>query len=120
MISPEDQKLWNDVMAGVTQIVHKSSRHDAPKPRSVIQPTFLSHTLDLHGLTVQEAHDAAVKFVHSARTAGYKRVTIITGLSGQIRNEFPVWINSIPFVREISPVNGGGAFRVKFFKKARK
>ncbi len=72
--------------------------------------------LDLHNLTLQEAHAAVASFLYASHTAGRREVTVITGKSGQIAREFPIWANLNPLVRRCDPLNGGGAFIVKFKK----
>jgi hypothetical protein len=70
-------------------------------------PNFESSLLDLHELTVQEAHDATLRFLNAT---SYKAVTIITGKSGVICKEFPHWMNLWGY-RYIA-LKGGGAYRV--------
>lgn len=69
--------------------------------------------IDLHGLTVQEAHERVRHYLIQATYGRLKRVTVITGRSGQIRQEFPTWAKLHPDVRSIRELNGGGAFEVR-------
>ncbi len=49
----------------------------------------VSHQIDLHGLTREEALEALSRFLHSARTKGQKAVLVITG-KGNHSSEEPV------------------------------
>ena len=72
--------------------------------------------LDLHGLTIAEAHKVTLAFIEEANRT-HKAVTVITGLSGKIRREFPQWLETLPSIRAIEEMNGGGAFKIRFRKK---
>jgi DNA-nicking Smr family endonuclease len=65
-------------------------------------------TLDLHGMTLAEAHATTNAFLAHCHE---RSVTIVTGISGAIHREFPHWLDKHPIGR-IEPMNGGGAFRV--------
>ena len=119
MLTPEDKKLWEEVMAGVTRIIPRSARHETKKMSIRVRDVSVPHELDLHGLTVQEAYAETLKFLRAAHHARYKHVTIVTGLSGQIKSEFETWVSPLPYVREVTQLNGGGAYKVKFFKPKR-
>ena len=43
-------------------------------------------------------------------------ITVITGRSGQIAQEFPSWLHNRREIARVEPLNGGGAFRVTFRK----
>jgi DNA-nicking Smr family endonuclease len=73
-------------------------------------------SLDLHGFTIQQAHSLARSFIQLAAREGRRGVTIITGKSGEIRREFPVWASLHENVRGVEELNGGGAFYVKLRK----
>ena len=50
--------------------------------------------IDLHGFTVQEAFDYCQNELDYYETNGLKFVEVITGKSGQIRKEFPIWLET--------------------------
>ncbi len=56
-----------------------------------------SRTLDLHGHTVQRAHDALHAFLRTAHAEGLRCVEIVTGRGqredGALRRELPHWLN---------------------------
>lgn len=74
-------------------------------------------TLDLHGLTVDDAYRATVEFIRDS--GGRSSLTIITGKSGQIKQEFPRWVEGIPKVHSITAKCDGGAYTVRVLKKFR-
>lgn len=84
-----------------------------PKPVIPSPPT----TLDLHGLTVQEAHRASLDFI--ATSGSHKKLTIITGKSGQIKQEFERWMEAIPKIHSVKAKCDGGAFTVRVLKSFR-
>ena len=77
-------------------------------------PEKACQSIDLHGLTVHQAYLATYDFLRDTWRQGIKRVVVITGRSGGIRQEFPVWMDQIPQVKLLEPLNGGGAFAVIF------
>lgn len=117
IVKPEDIKLFHDVVSGAKRLMANVMRYDPPKQRIVVRDVSVGHTLDLHGLTTQQAYDETNKFLYQAKEAGYKHVTVITGLSGQIRYEFEDWMTQNALVRETKSLNGGGAYKVIFIKK---
>lgn len=106
---PRDAHLWDIVKKRCTPL-------GDPLPADTLGRLYLSleaDSLDLHNLTIHEAHDRSRHFISCAREAGKGSVEIITGRSGEIRREFETWATLHPDVRGIQPLNGGGAFRVK-------
>ena len=91
----------------------RSATTSPPKPVVPSQPT----TLDLHGMTLQEAHRATLDFI--AGSGSHKKLTIITGKSGQIRQEFERWLEGIAKIHSVKPKCDGGAFTVRILKSFR-
>lgn len=57
--------------------------------------------IDLHGLTLDQAHAALTAFVRGAHARGARCVVVVTGKGkgdsiGKIRNETPHWLNQTP------------------------
>ena len=54
-------------------------------------------TLDLHGMTAQQAHRALSQFIRTAHADHVRCVEVVTGRGsfggGTIRREFPFWLN---------------------------
>ncbi len=88
--------------------------------------------IDLHGMTLAEAHPALIGFVLRARTAGCRLLLVITGKGkraeddgpipqrmGALRHQVPHWLHSPPLgavVQQITPAHqrhgGAGAYYV--------
>lgn len=96
----EDEKIWK----AVTDTVIPLGSPGAKRKRSRAIPVRDPDTLDLHGLTVQQAYEVTREFVGETR---YRKVLIITGRSGQIRAEFERWLDTLPRVRQCIVVNNG-------------
>ena len=88
--------------------------------------------IDLHGMTVAEAHPELVRFLLNAQSAGKRMVLVITGKGkvkddhgpipqrmGVLRHQLPHWLAQPPLggvVQQVAPAHlkhgGGGAFYV--------
>ncbi len=99
-------------------------------------------TLDLHGMTVERAHNACMKFLAGALARGDRMVLVITGKGGRekgassngslhgrgkgvLRDSFPSWLRATPLAHRIVGIyeahqrhGGAGAFYV-YLKKQR-
>lgn len=117
-MSPEDEAVWKQATVGIKPIERKPVP-PAPSPRGriAIRAQQFSPFLDLHGFTVEGAFEATQRLVYEARVYGLRYVTVVTGKSGLICCEFPSWVELIPAVSRIEPMNGGGAFTVYLKKK---
>lgn len=116
-LTEDEKKLWNDV----TRTVHPID-DPTPVPFSRVrnrppaaEPAMV---LDLHNMTLDDAYTASLSMIADARALGVRSVMIITGLSGRIRAEFPIWMERAS-LRELEVLNGGGAFRCHLSPKAR-
>jgi hypothetical protein len=112
-----DNDVWCAYIKGVTPLGKRAIAPPSPHSQRAVEPT-LGHTLDLHGLTLTDAHAKTVELL-SHGCYRFRYVTIITGLSGAIRQEFLQWIDGYPMVQRIETINGGGGFRVHFRKRDR-
>jgi DNA-nicking Smr family endonuclease len=111
--------MWSKVTKDVTPL---GSTPMSPVEQSIVLPATTPRAkpfrpvLDLHGLTLHDAYNRSVS--HIANAAGkYRYVVIITGLSGQIREEFPKWFSNHALVRSINSLRGGGAWEVWLKKR---
>ncbi len=115
-----DLELWEKFKKTVRPLRQKEDTVP-PKipPRlrvSKTQVIELIDTLDLHGLTVQQAFDILKHFLIVHERAGSGSVTVITGKgiksTGKIKSEFMLWMDT-PFfqekIRQIKWMNDGGA-----------
>ena len=88
--------------------------------------------IDLHGMTLSQAHPALVRFILSAHAAGKRLVLVITGKGrdteepgpmpvrrGVLRHQVPHWLSEPPLANAVLQVTqahrkhgGGGAYYV--------
>jgi dsDNA-specific endonuclease/ATPase MutS2 len=113
-MTPEDERLWKRVVDTVVPLGFRPAAAQMGAP-AAWEPVS-QKVLDLHGMTLNTAHSRTLAFIREAHRLGYKRVIIITGLSGEIRREFPMWIEDLPQVRKSITLSGGGAFEVSLTK----
>ena len=93
--------------------------------------------LDLHGMTMAEAHPDLIRFILNAQTAGLRLVLVITGKGkpgpdhgpipqrmGVLRHQVPLWLRQPPLGPAILQVTeahlkhgGGGAYYVYLRKR---
>jgi DNA-nicking Smr family endonuclease len=75
--------------------------------------------LDLHGLTLAEAHPELIRFILSAHAAGKRLVLVVTGKGrdrddggpipaprGALRHQVPVWLGQPPVAAHVLQVTG--------------
>jgi DNA-nicking Smr family endonuclease len=116
-ISKEDLVIWQEAVKGVTSL-------DMPTDVTSSQPSvvrsyphaeWMPHTHDLHGFTVEGAYRYMVALLDELQNHNYGVVRIITGKSGQIRQEFPAWMQTSRLslhIRKIHIESTGGSFIV--------
>jgi DNA-nicking Smr family endonuclease len=88
--------------------------------------------IDLHGMTLAEAHPELIRFILNAQTAGLRLVLVITGKgkpgpdhgpipqrTGVLRHQVPLWLRMAPMGPAVLQINeahlkhgGGGAYYV--------
>lgn len=98
-MTEKDKKLWKAVTDTVVPLGSSGGKRNSPRASVVQEP----NTLDLHGMTVQRAFEETRDFIE--RTS-HKRVTVITGRSGQIRAEFERWLEGFN-IKSYSLLNDG-------------
>lgn len=96
-ISKEDLSVWDSY---ITKLYNTPEYQFVPKKAQMDEPD----TLDLHGMTVQQAFNKTNSFLRRHYDLRNKMVTIITGKDGKINEEFPHWCNNLPFINEIEPL----------------
>jgi DNA-nicking Smr family endonuclease len=87
-------------------------QHEVLRTAPPLRSVGFAGTLDLHNLTIKDAHVAALAHVDRAALMGMDRVTVITGKSGPISAEFQHWLQGRSNVRRAVPLNDGGAWEV--------
>ncbi len=86
--------------------------------------------IDLHGLTLDQAHSALTAFLRGAYARGARCVVVVTGKGkgdsiGKIRKETPYWLNQAPLrsmilaVTEARPGQGGSGALYVLLKRKR-
>ena len=77
-----------------------------------------SKKIDLHGLTLADAHQRLLSFLLAAAADGHRHVLVITGKGlankGKIRSHLPVWLNEPPLSAHViaycqAQIKDGGA-----------
>ena len=111
-MKPRDRELWEQTITDVTRIPCNRQRPDPPKRKRFYRDDPDPRRIDLHGLTVNDAHKTTGRFLDDSRARGLRDVTIITGRSGAIRDEFERWMENSG-VRRVEPLRNGGSYRVR-------
>ena len=104
MSKDNGDKWWNAVKTTVTPLSSIGRRKRAPKP--VVETP--QRSLDLHGMTVQQAYEATMEFVNQSDGD----ITVVTGKSGQIKREFARWLEDNGRVNKIHEQVGGGSYGI--------
>lgn len=85
----------------------------SPKPLREAERLFKPHaridaTIDLHGMTQDEAHAALARFIARSRAAGKRHLAIITGKGargeGVLRRAVPRWLELPELRRHVSAI----------------
>ncbi len=114
-LSDQDRQDWQ---LYIDQIFNSPSSGPLP----VKEPQYLRKRLDLHGMTVSEAHGKVNNFFLEHLESQTESAVVITGKSGQISHEFQDWCKQIKGIRKVEPIidsrGGIGSYRI-WFKKTR-
>ena len=73
---------------------------------------IIDNTLDLHGLSVHEAYIKTKSFIEESIKDKIYTVTIITGRSGQIKEEFLLWTFLCNNVINCTLLQNKGSYRL--------
>lgn len=120
-------------LASRTDVAPLPSAHLAKSPLRMDAKTHAKMTrgklapearIDLHGMTLDQAHPALISFILSSQAAGLRLVLVITGkgkaraehgpVMGVLRRQVPNWLHMPPLssailqVREAHITHGGG------------
>lgn len=119
-LTPDEKNLWTRATKDVKPIgqapVGSIQGQQFTKVATPHSRSF-SPCMDLHGLTVQEAFLAVKDHIENGALLGYKRLTVISGKSGQINLELPRWVENNPLARSVESKNGGGAWEIWLKKR---
>lgn len=117
-LTQAEQALWDEAMSSTASLPYPNLVTPEHRARRLpVRDLGFSPKLDLHHLTLQQAHQEIQKHIEQAELLGYKRVTHITGKSGQISQEFETWAQLHPKIRKIKKLNDGGAWILWLRKK---
>ena len=87
-IAEQDLQDWNNY---ITKLWSEPETFFKPKKARQDEPQIL----DLHGMTIQTAYNKTRQFVQRHFDIGSTLITVITGKSGKIAEEFPHWLNNL-------------------------
>lgn len=121
MNDEKDTMLWEEYKKTVAPLRDTRVKKDLIKKLIVTrkQPN-LERVLDLHGLTLEKAHQEVLRFLKKNQRLNQRQTRIITGKGkdgqGLIKKEIPYWLDL--FSREIKITktrwqNDGGAIEVR-------
>lgn len=114
-LTKQDKDLWSRATKDVTPLGSPSvgpvEGHQFPR---VAEPRTLPFDprMDLHGVTVHQAFTMVQDHILNGALMGYRRLTIITGRSGQINLEMPRWVERNTHVRSVSQMSNGGSWEI--------
>lgn len=124
---PEDLSALSEATPGIDRATARSMRKGERRPDARI---------DLHGMTMERAHDALTAFIITARQRGHRCVLVITGKGDSFRRgqgagerslkrDVPRWLNLPPLsgmivgVFEAHQRHGGAGALYVYLKKPR-
>ena len=96
-LSNDDIRVWTQYLSGNSPMSILPITRELPRVK-------ISSVLDLHGLTLQNAFNEFKNWINSHQLAGTKTVKVVTGQSGKIKQEFPIWCSNIPFIKHCDPI----------------
>lgn len=113
-LTKTDKGLWALITKTVRPLGSK-----APMPTAAIlnaqdiKPSIhpWHPVLDLHGMTLCDAHRAVREHITTGRRLRWSKIVIITGKSGDIFQEFPHWIEDQP-VKSFKLLPNGGSYQL--------
>lgn len=118
-LSEEDLVLWKKY---IESPVSFNFMHNVRKPVAQINHST-GNTIDLHGMTLQQAYHATVSFITAHKDLGTRHVLVICGKGEKISKEIVHWCMLIPGVSGCNPIidtsGEAGSYKVTFFKKKR-
>lgn len=132
-----DTRIPSDFGIGRRTLAARSGQESASEAPAARRKQRKKHRpeakIDLHGLTLAEAHPALIRFIQSARADGKRLVLVITGKGkdrdddalpiparrGILRQQVPGWLTSPPLADAVTDIatahprhGGSGAYYV--------
>ena len=69
--------------------------------------------MDLHGLTLDEAYNRVKDAFADCYSKGIRKLKVITGRSGEICRQFPMWAELDTLVKSVTLDRDGGSYSVR-------
>lgn len=121
-LTESDLDIWQKVTATVSPLPRNGKAGGHSYSQNTKKMMCFDTNLDLHGYTIQEAHDAFLEFVEQAYNHKIRKVLIITGCGNpyhSIKRELFYWIEKPEFSKYVKEITfardhdgGQGAFYV--------
>lgn len=90
--------------------------HIPKNNRKPVKRYKLDNKLDLHYENLDISFKKVNDYIDTAKEQNIKKVTIITGKSGIIKEEFPKWMENNNKVRSSTLNDNKGSFKIKLSK----
>jgi DNA-nicking Smr family endonuclease len=111
-LTPEEERLWLEARSNGLPLPVFSRREDRALVTKALRPKAKPPaSLDLHGYTLTEAHQALAGYLAAAQAAGLSEVLLVTGKGrnspmGQatLRSEVPRWLAVPPLAQYVRAV----------------
>ena len=124
----DDFSIWEELKKTVRPLgFSKAWRPVSPKLKVRRIPCELMSTLDLHGMSFQDAYDAFIQFLQLHKERNSSKIVIITGRGkegqGLIHREFPLWLDTpvcTEIVRSYKWLRGDGSVELLLKRKKKK
>jgi len=97
-VSKEDKHIWESYINNLYNTPEEKFRPTKGRDQN------LKSSVDLHGMTIQTAFNTTKQFLEEHRINGSRSVLIVTGKSGKISDELPLWVENLGFIRKCEPV----------------
>jgi len=132
MLSQSDISLWESIKKTLKPLVSGRVKEPRPFPKKLrvhaVPERVLMVTLDLHGMTVEEAYQTLKQFIAVHVREGSHLITVVTGKGspqkeGLIHHEIQNWLDTSFFrdkIQAIRWLNGGGALEIRLKRKKNK
>ena len=75
--------------------------------------------MDLHGLTLDEAYNRVKDAFADCYSKGIRKLKVITGRSGEICRQFPIWAELDTNVKSVTLNRDGGSYSIRIKENGR-
>jgi len=110
--------IWNEFCKDVKPLRNKKPiRHQEKTHLRQRSDNYLSQNLDLHGQTLEQAQKDVSEYLDDIHKNGIRDITIITGKSGEMLRELPMWLEGNPHISSCELKKNGGSYKIRLKKK---